>query len=424
MDCVLARALCNKKRCSQLLPYVPKEMIAPDVNAFVQWLNVYWATYPEHDVVNFDAFDSMVNLRGGNLTPEDKAALRSIVSQVKGVDEAAVNGIVSTLHELAYSGQAAKLLAQYQEGDEIDLKGEMQRLHRQFLEGVKVQDELLQWENRSLDDVFAANEEGKGLKLRFLPELNRSVRALRGGDTVAVAAPVDAGKTSLLACIAADFANQMHTDHELVGDRCILWLVNESLAVRTVPRIYQAATRLTPIQMRQLHREGKFLPLYTSKVGRMDRIRVKDAHSITMSQIQTLLEEMRPAVLIVDMVANIRGGTMETEHQNLEAKWQELRVLGCEYDCLVLGTMQFSAEGYDLLYPPLTALKQSKIGVQGALDLAIFMGKLNNDTEGRRGISTPKNKCPVSGVPSINQFEVIFDAQKCQFDSGQQTPNP
>lgn len=418
MDCVLAKALCHKKRCTTLLPLVPKDMIAPDVNAFVAWLNVYWLTYPEHEVVNFQAFDSMVNLRGGSMTPEDKVALRSVVKQVEAVGEDAVAGVVGMLHELAYSGQAAKLLAAYQEGEEVDLKAEMQRLHRQFLEGVKVQDGLLQWENRSMDDVLAANEEGRGLKFRFLPELNRNIRALRGGDTVAVAAPVDAGKTSLLACIAADFAQQINAEPDLCGDRPILWLVNESLAVRTVPRVYQAVTGLSGGAMRQLHSEGKFEPLYLSKVGRWDRIRIKDAHSISMAQIQTLLEEMNPAVLIIDMVANIRGGTMETEHQNLEAKWQELRVMGCEHDCVVIGTMQFSAEGYDLLYPPLTALKQSKIGVQGALDLAIFMGRLNNDTEGRRGISTPKNKCPVGGRPSINQFEVLFDAHACKFDSG------
>jgi hypothetical protein len=141
-----------------------------------------------------------------------------------------------------------------------------------------------------------------------------------------------------------------------------------------------------------------------------------------MSQIATLLEEMRPAVLVVDMVANIRGGTMETEHQNLEAKWQELRVLGCEYDCIIIGSMQLSADGYDMLYPPLTAMKQSKIGVQGALDLCIMMGRMDPSTRpdmlNVRGISTPKNKLGMSGSESYLQFQVEFQGGKCLFDEG------
>ena len=162
------------------------------------------------------------------------------------------------------------------------------------------------------------------------------------------------------------------------------------------------------------------MPAYLEKVGRADRIRIKAAHSLTMAQISTLMEEMRPAVIIIDMVANIRGGTMESEHQNLEAKWQELRILGCENDCAVIGTMQLSLEGYNLLFPPLTAMKQSKIGVQGALDLAIMMGCLDRNEQPHmqniRGISTPKNKMALSGKESLLQFEVAFEPGRCKFN--------
>uniref|UniRef100_A0AAU7L210 DNA helicase n=2 Tax=Caudoviricetes TaxID=2731619 RepID=A0AAU7L210_9CAUD len=418
MDAVIVKALCDKTRYSNLLPYVPKDMLAPDTSALLSWVGLYWKTYPEHDEVDFAAFNSMVSLRATQSTPEELATMKALTHEVQAVDDSSVDGVVTMMHELAYSGRAASILTKYQAGEEIDLMYEMKKLQREFGDNVKTQNELFSWEDRGLDDVLAANEEGAGLKLRRFGQLRHNIRALRGGDTVAVAAPVDAGKTSLLAAIAADFANQMKCAPERYGDRPILWLVNESMAVRTVPRIYQAATGKTLAEIRELHREGQFEPLYLAEVGDWHRIRVKDAHSITMPQIATLVEEMNPAVVIIDMVANIRGGTAETEHQNLEAKWQELRSLACEHDFLMVGTMQFSAEGYDMLYPPLTALKQSKIGVQGALDVALFMGKLNNDTEGLRGLSTPKNKCPVSGKPSVNQFEVIFDTQRCQFNCG------
>ena len=85
--------------------------------------------------------------------------------------------------------------------------------------------------------------------------------------------------------------------------------------------------------------------------------------------------------------------------------------------------MQLSLEGYNLLFPPLTAMKQSKIGVQGALDLAIMMGCLDRNEQPHmqniRGISTPKNKMALSGKESLLQFEVSFNPGRCRFDEGQ-----
>lgn len=346
--------------------------------------------------------------------------MRLLISQVQKVSDADTQGTVRMLAELAYSGEVAAVNQRYQDGEDIDLMYELKELQRRYGDTVKTQDSLLQWESRKVDDILEANDEAGGLKLNFLPVLASRIRGARGGDCIGVAAPVDAGKTSLLACIAVDWAEQMVAQPDIYGKRPILWLVNESLASRTVPRIYQAATHWTLQKIREEHRDGKFAPVYLKKVGEWDRIRVKDAHSIKMAQIATLLEEMKPAVLIVDMVANIKGGTAETEHQNLEAKWQELRELGCEHDCIIVGTMQMSAEGYNLLYPPLTALKQSKIGVQGALDLALFMGRLDPQERPEyidmRGISTPKNKMPLSGQPAASQFDVVFHGGTCQFE--------
>jgi hypothetical protein len=341
---------------------------------------------------------------------------------VQQVPDDSVVGVVRTLNELAYSGEVAALTRSYQDGGEVDFIAEMKRLNRKYGDGAAVHDSLMEWESGSVDDILAQTDESGGLKLNVFGQTQKNIRGARGGDCIAVAAPVDAGKTSLLASIVVGFAEQMQQQPEVYGNRPILWLVNESLAARTVPRIYQAATHWTLQEIREQHEQGKFAPAYLNKVGAYDRIRVKNAHSLTMAQIATLIEEMNPAVLVIDMVANVRGGTMETEHQNLEAKWQELRVLGCEHDCVMLGTMQLSAEGYDMLYPPLTAMKQSKIGVQGALDLALMMGRLDPSTRPEmvnvRGISTPKNKMGLSGCEAYLQFQVDFQGGRCKFDEG------
>lgn len=423
MDYIVVKAMCTRKIWHRLREQIPASMLAPDTVSLLGWVDLYWSTYRDHSEVHADAFESMVNLRAGATPKEQVDILKHMFRTVMQVPDDSVVGVVRTLNELAYSGEVARLTADYQAGAEVDYTGEMKRLERKYGDGAAVQDSLLEWESGSVDEMLAQADESGGLKLSVFDQLSKNIRGCRGGDCIAVAAPVDAGKTSLLASIVVGFAEQMHEQPDVYGSRPILWLVNESLAARTVPRIYQAATHWTLQEIRAQHEQGKFAPAYLKKVGAYDRIRVKNAHSLTMAQIATLIEEMNPAVLVIDMVANIRGGTMESEHQNLEAKWQELRVLGCEHDCIMLGTMQLSAEGYDTLYPPLTAMKQSKIGVQGALDLAIMMGRKDPsqypDMVNVRGISTPKNKMGLSGCESYLQFQVDFQGQRCKFSEGQ-----
>lgn len=422
MDFVIARALCERKVHDRLLDSIPKSLLAPDTLALIGWFSLYYQTYPDSNSIDWDTLKTLVGLRGAHLSKEQLDILNVMFKKTREVPQEAVAGTVTTLNELAYSGEMAALVSRYQQGDDVDFIAEAKHLERKYSSVATAQDSLLNWEDGGVDDILAATDESGGLKLNVFPELADNIRGLRGGDCVAVAAPVDAGKTSLLAATVVGLVEQMARKEESYADRPVLWLVNESLAKRTVPRIYQAATGLTLHEIVEQHKQGKFAEKYLAKVGSWDRIRVKDAHSITMPQIATLMEEMRPAVLVVDMVANIRGGTAESEHQGLEAKWQELRVLGCEYDCIIIGTMQLSVEGYDMLYPPLTAMKQSKIGVQGALDLCIMMGRLDPSTRPDmldvRGISTPKNKLGKSGSQSYLQFQVEFNGGRCQFNAG------
>lgn len=423
MDLIVVRAMCTQKVWNRLREQIPKSMLAPDTANLLDWVGLYWNTYPEHQEVQWDAMQSMLNLRAGHLSREERVIMDELMREVQAVPQDSVVGIVQTLNELAYSGEVAALTQRYQDGEEIDYLLEMKHLQRKYGDGAAVHESLLEWESGSVDEILAATDESGGLKLGVFEQLASNIRGLRGGDCIAVAAPVDSGKTSLLAAIAVDFAEQMQQQPEVYGDRPILWLVNEGPATRTVPRVYQAALHWTLAEIKNRHSKQEFVPAYLKKVGRADRIRVKAAHSLTMAQISTLMEEMRPAVIIIDMVANIRGGTMESEHQNLEAKWQELRILGCENDCAIVGTMQLSLEGYNMLFPPLTAMKQSKIGVQGALDLAIMMGCLDRNEQPHmqnvRGISTPKNKMALSGKESLLQFEVGFEPGRCRFDEGQ-----
>ncbi|QAX92392.1 DNA helicase [Providencia phage vB_PstP_PS3] len=421
-DVNIIKALCKRKTWDALSESVPKDMLSTDTQSLLSWLRLYYATYTEDTAVNFESMQTLLTVRGTSLTQEQLVLLKALMRKVQEVPDTTSQAVAEELTELAYSGEAAALIRKYQDGGEVDLLGELQALTKKYKQVAGTQASLTSWEDSSIDEILDQTAEEGGLHLRVFKETRDNIRGLRGGDLVAVAAPVDAGKTSLLACLAVDFAEQMKDAPDTYGDRPILWLVNESLASRTVPRVYQAATGWSLMEIRERHQKGEFAPKYLSKVGTLDRIRIKDAHSIGMGQIATLIEELKPAVLIIDMLGNVKGGVYDSEHQALEGKCQMLRELCCEHDVIGIGTFQLSQEGYDMLFPPLTAMKQSKIGVQGALDLALFMGRLdpsnNPEFYHLRGISTPKNKLARSGKTSNIRFEVEFNGATCQFNDG------
>ena len=82
------------------------------------------------------------------------------------------------------------------------------------------------------------------------------------------------------------------------------------------------------------------------------------------------------------------------------------------YNFFHIGSAQISAEGFDQLFPPLSALQNSKTGVQTTLDLAIWGGAYalpDENTEFLRGLSTPKNKLKRSGKKSYVKVQTVFN---------------
>lgn len=418
-DTNIIKALCKRKTWDALVDTVPKEMLSADTQALLGWLKLYWSTYPDDTVVHWGSMSTLLTLRGSQLPKEQLVLLKALMKKVQEVPDSTSVSVAQELTELAYSGEAGALIKRYQEGAEIDILEELQGLTKKYKQVAGTQASLIEWEDTSLSELLNDTDDDSGLKLCIFKEFKDKIRALRGGDLILVAAAPDAGKTSLIANIVTSLVHQMQ-QQDKYKHRCVYWLVNESMASRSRTRFYQAvAGHKTMQELKSMHSTGDLEKTIKSVLGGLSTVRLKDAHSMTMGQISTLLEETKPAILVIDMVANIRGGQYETEHQNLEARWQQLRVLGCEHDCIIIGTSQLSKDGFNTLYPALHHLKESKVGVQGAVDLAIFMGRLDEaEFHTLRGISTPKNKLARSGMSSDIRFEVEFNGATCHFDDG------
>lgn len=417
-DGLILQALTEKARYRALRDAVPVSMLSPESQTVLAWYPLYFQAYPEHERIDWAAMDALVKLRSG-YNAEQMAIMRHALAQASApVDEVAVKGVVNSLYERDFSGRAAALIARYQAGEEVDLVYELHRMTDSTARTL-AQSTSAQWIDDSIEDILKHEEKDYGLKFPT-GVLAGAIKGVLGGASVAIAGRPDKGKTSLIAFILAHFAKQL--DNYFDPERPILWLNNEGKGQRIVPRIYQAALGLDMDELVALSNAGELRARYESVVGRVDRIRVKDMHGASFAQIEQVIEAMRPCVVVWDMMANFRLGSSSgggNKADEIEEKWQVAREMAVRHDFVSLGTVQISNEGGNMLYPPYSALKDSKTGIQGATDIILMLGALDSPEMAQlRGFSTPKNKYQMPGKPSHVQSEVYFDAGKCQFQDG------
>lgn len=421
MDSLLLHALSNKQRYNSLKHVVPQGMVAPDTLALMQWFGAYFSAFPDRDAVDVDELQSLVRLRSAHASPESVQITLHLIEQLRQKpDDTAINGILGQLYELDLSGRAAALIEKYQRGEEVDLAYELSRLSQQAVRS-KASASPDDYIKTSIDELLAEVSDDKGLKFRRIAALREHILGLQGGASVAIAARPDKGKTSFIASVLTDFAPQVVQMYG--GERPILWLNNEGSGKRIIPRIYQAALGKDLNEIIRMSNAGQLVPAYTEAIGGIpDLIRVKDMHGASLAQIEQVIEAQRPAVVVADMLANFRLSSAVTGGNKADAVeqiWQEWRELMVRHDCVGLATVQISVEGGNMLYPPYSALKDSKTGIQGATDVIIMMGSLDNpDAQTIRGLSSPKNKFAAPGKPSCFQSEVYFDGARCVFNDG------
>lgn len=387
----------------------------------LQWFSLYFSTFPERQAIDHDELTSLVRLRSNAASAESLAITLHMVDTLRTpVAEDALNGILGQLHELDLSGRAGAILSRYNNGEEVNLAYELQHLSALTVRSMGQSNPAAYIETR-IADLLNEVQDDKGIKFRRIAVLNEGVLGLQGGAYVGVAARPDKGKTSFLADTITDWAPQCV---EFFGaDRPILWLCNEGSGKRIIPRIYQAALAKDLYEIMAMSNAGELEAAYCAAIGaKQDFVRVKDAHGMSLAQIEQVVDAMRPCVVIYDMAANVRlgkasgGGNKADEVEQLHQSIREMAVLK---DHIAMSTIQISAEGDNMLYPAYGALKDSKTAVQGALDVLMMLGSLNNpEMQGLRAISTPKNKFAVPGKQSYVQSELAFDASRCRFKDG------
>jgi len=418
LDLTLLRLLKTRDRYEKLHRSVPEQGIDEPTRVVLRDYGKYFEAHPGTDVIDPAAFGTYFALLHPKLKPETIAAYKARFKQIEQDPAPGVaDGILERLAAVRTATKLQTLLEGFDSG-EADLTSGLRQIndeHEDFVtrrkEHPKVRDKI--------EDIIEADEHDTGLHWRLVC-LNESMRPLRGGDFGILAARVDSGKSSFLASELTHFAPQL--DALWPGqERSIAVFNNEGPGQRLKHRCYNAALGKTTRELIDLKRAGTLYTDYVAALGGRESISVFDVHDYSMGELEDIVKDVRPAIVVIDMLDNVQadgiahnGGTRTD--QILEWLYQRSRVWAVKYDCAVLATSQLSADADGAIYPSMATLANSRTGKAGAADFVLMLGRSHDpQLANTRFISLPKNKKRRDGGAQDPRCEVLFDGARSLF---------
>ena len=415
LDIHLLQALKDRKRYDSLHSYIPKESYDVKTITMLQWFGLYFKTYPNAQAIEPDALFSMIKLKG-NLTQEQAMLYGQLVNRLReDVQPEIINNTIDMIEDLRCSAQIKSILSRYDANEEVDVVTEIALITETTKQRKKSVSQSA-WADGDVMDYITAMSDDFGYPFDWLTDQhNEALRVAVQGDNIAISMATDKGKTSLL-CRAAVKIAQEHKRRLVDGReqlfRPVLFLINEGTAEKITPRIYQTALQLDLEGLLKLGGKG-INDSYLRTMGRRDAIRLVNIHGLSTAQVYRIIEAHNPFCVITDMTGRIKAPQAQgaNDTQQLEIVWDTFRQFAAMSNFFHIGTVQISAEGFGLPYPPLSALQGSKTGIQTTLDLGIYVGYNDDDPEKSlwRFIGTPKNKLAKSGKKSNVQAPIVFN---------------
>lgn len=369
----------------------------------------YFKLFPKHDVIDLQVF--IPRFKAWNkFTDEQLSHYVPMIRQLQtDADEQSRDGILEDLHELAFGTHVANIVEQYLNGD---LTAPLPYALGEQLDKYKNSSKSsnIKYDESNIEDLLREDLDDSGVRWR-LQCLNEAMRPLRPGDFGIIAGRPDKGKTSFLA------SEMTHMAAQLPEDKNVVWINNEGLSGVIVKRCYQAALGKSIEEMLELVESKKLKKMYEKVVSRWNKIQIINAHEYNTAQIEHILENTNPGIVLYDMIDNIRGFESEQRgDMKLEEMYKWARAKCVKYNCIGLATSQISAEGKGLMYPDMSMLKDSKTGKQGACDFILMIGSSEAEhLRDARYLSLPKNKLRRAGAAAYLRQEVHFDWRRSRY---------
>lgn len=433
LDLTTLRLLKYRDRYERLRKAVPDGVLDTRNRIILDDFGRYFREHPDATRVDQGAFSFLFKQIHPSLKGEDLAVYDALFDRICNEDVAPEieGGLIGRLTAAAAAAELLSLIERFQAGEEIDLarltKAVVDKHDAAVAKKVKNPQVL-----DPIEDLLKAEAEDIGFSWP-LECLNRHMKAARPGDFIVIAARPDKGKTTFISQVATHMAPMV--DKLYPGqNRSILWFNNEGPGRNIVYRNFQSALNATTEDMVRYQNTActsdamakRYTHLLREKYaealgGRPGVLRVMDIHGMWSHEVEELIERYNPAVVIFDMIDNIKfGGETANNGQRtdqlLETMYQWARMLAVKHESLALATSQISAAGDGLQFPTLPQLKDSQTGKQGAADVIITLGAVNDPMlERSRYIGMTKNKRARTGVSKSPNQEVIFDGDRGRY---------
>lgn len=411
IDVILLRVLRNSRADhEQLYPILARESLDAKTVALAEDFDKYYKILKSHDHVDMATFIPRFQQWHKGMKQEEMAAyIQMFRTSMEAPDDDQRNMIINDMAELNLATQLGNLAMQHEEGNVPDIFGSITEVMDAYR--MATNNQKSPYIDATIDELLQEEFNNEGIEWR-LGCLNRSMRKLRPGDFGIIAARPDKGKTSFVASELTHWAAQ------LPENRSALWLNNEGPGRRIIPRLYQSALNLSINDLKEASSRGELVEAFEEAIGgSISRIRVCDIHGYNNGQVEQILANNNPGVIIYDMIDNIHGfGDSARTDLKLESMYQWARERSVKYECIGIATSQISNDGDGLMFPTLGMLKDSKTGKQGACDFQIMIGASNDPMlAGSRYISLPKNKLRLPDSNGNPLAEVRFDATRSRF---------
>lgn len=315
-----------------------------------------------------------------NCLEKDKPVLGQILSDIRSTEAdsdvfADVFADVMKRHK-AYELAIAAL--EVSEGrkefdDLVVLSGSLQE-HKD-----KVEDVESLFVTNDLEVLFNESIQKQGLRWR-LNALNKMMGSLRTGDFGFLFARPETGKTTFLASEVSYFATQV--------DKPILWFNNEEQGTKVQLRLYQG--------MLGLNLEQLFSDIHGNKRRYLElggkHIRIFDSASIHRKQVEQLVRELSPSLVIFDQIDKIKGFADDREDLRLGSIYIWAREIAKQY-CPVIGVSQADASGEGKKWLTMENVANAKTAKQAEADWILGIGRSHADSEmDMRHLHLSKNK--------------------------------
>lgn len=431
LDITALRLLKYRERYEKLGRSVPKAALQPLTATLLEDFGKYFKEFPDAARIEQGPFLMWFKgFRHPNLQEAELTVYSAIIGKsMDDVDASLESGLMARLVAAKSAADLTTLLERWNAGDEVDLyattRGIVESYEQQVDRKVKNPQVL-----DPIEDLLKAEENDVGLHWP-LACLNRHIKPLQSGDSIVIAMRPDAGKTTFCTQVVTHMAPQVDQLYPGEG-RSILWFNNEGPGRKIVMRAFQSALNATvedlvklsnqPASAGNEHYKTMVRQKYAEALGgRPGVLRIFDVHGMSSHEVEDLMRLYKPALVVFDMIDNIKFGEALSNNgsrtdQILEAMYAWARMMGVKHDCATLATSQLSADAQGVAFPTLPQLKDSKTGKQGACDVIITIGKLDDPMlENSRYIGTTKNKKVKTGQASSPRAEVVFDGQRGRY---------